>query len=145
MLKIGDSGYKIEIWKTLKKFIRISDDIYKQELRNLPDNISEYLMLLVSRSDSSLEQTLPPRNYEGSKGRFSDEVRYDLEVKIDAERSIDSHEKEFRFQRDTFVGEYLEFVDSVSRCDSIDHQNTTEIMNKLSYMTIDQINFISQN
>lgn len=101
-------------------------------------------MQLVSRSESNPEEKLPPKN-RGSEARFSDEVKYEIEVKIEAERSIDSHEKEFRFQRDTFINEYLNFVDSVYNLKIIENQNTMEIMNKLSNMTIDQINFISQN
>lgn len=101
-------------------------------------------MQLISRSESNPEETHPPKN-RGSEARFSDEVKYEIEIKIEAERSIDSREREFRFQRDTFISEYLSFVESLYNLESIELQNTAEIMNKLSNMTIDQINFISQN
>ena len=95
----------------LIKFIKTCDEIYKQEFRDFIMIMNQYLIsLLTYHQDKSCRQSLVETE---SEARFSDEIKYEMEIRIEAEKSLDEDEKEFNSIRDTFIQEYVQLIEGL--------------------------------
>ena len=73
--------------------------------------MNQYLIsLLTYHQDKSCRQSLVETE---SEARFSDEIKYEMEIRIEAEKSLDEDEKEFNSIRDTFIQEYVQLIEGL--------------------------------
>jgi len=112
------SRYFLEVWSKFTEFVQLTDFIFKQELRNLSDVMTQYLLIMTEKSMPDTNNTRPRLV---SEDRLSQEVKAELNMLIEADKSIDEEEKQYHFKRQKFVQEYwkcIEYIFSLTSNDA---------------------------
>jgi hypothetical protein len=95
-------------------FISSCYTYYKSSLGSLSSTVCFYLNQLIEREAEVISE-----QDEGSEGRFSDEIKYEMKMIVEAEKSVDEEDKKFFEHKQQIMKEYESVIERINRGEEI--------------------------